>query len=551
MNTDLSADRTVDGTTRGQLIRRVWRAPGEHGAAVIDPAWDVLPQVLETNRQLWSTSPTTSSDFDWVAWRSRCREACLAAAMQYTSQTLGMPVPKSLTGPLIAGGHQPELFHPGVWAKNFALYRLAKRVHGVAVHLIVDSDASSAASITVPAGTASQPRRMPLAYDAPRALQPWEAADIIDPDTFASFGDRVASALRDWNIAPIARSAWPAAVDHARRTGKLVQALTAARVSQERQWGVTNLELPVSQVCRTAPFHEFAAWILLRLPEFVRHHNQVLNEYRQLNRVRSRSHPVPELMQQEGWWEAPFWVWRDTATLRDRPWVRCVNEMLVIRDQTGEFLRVPAEPIAVAKALSELETQQMRFRTRALTTTLFARLGLADLFVHGLGGAKYDEMTDALMVRVFDRDPPRFLTVSATLHLPFEDVSTAHTPRQRGELRHQLRDYVYNPQRYVQHPDPRAMELMNERQQLLDALHGVSSDRIVLTRGARRECYLRLQEIRRLLQPAVDGERQTVIDRSENWDREAKRQQILRSREYSWVLFPREQLEPVWDSLFP
>src|SRR5262245_38816454 len=38
--------------------------------------------------------------------------------------------------PLLVTGHQPELFHPGVWAKNFASHDLARRHHGVSLHLV-------------------------------------------------------------------------------------------------------------------------------------------------------------------------------------------------------------------------------------------------------------------------------------------------------------------------------------------------------------------------------------------------------------------------------
>ena len=41
---------------------------------------------------------------------------------------------------IFLAGHQPQLFHPGVWFKNFALDRLARRHGAVAVNLVVDSD---------------------------------------------------------------------------------------------------------------------------------------------------------------------------------------------------------------------------------------------------------------------------------------------------------------------------------------------------------------------------------------------------------------------------
>ena len=50
---------------------------------------------------------------------------------------------------------------------------------------------------------------------------------------------------------------------------------------------------------------------------------------------------------------------------------------------------------------------------------MYARLFLADLFIHGIGGAKYDELTDELMRRFFKIEPPEFLTLTGTLLLPF------------------------------------------------------------------------------------------------------------------------------------
>src|SRR5262249_2863990 len=51
------------------------------------------------------------------------------------------------------------------------------------------------------------------------------------------------------------------------------------------------------------------------------------------------------------------------------------------------------------------------------------RLFLADLFVHGIGGGKYDEITDELVRRFYGGEPPDFLVLSATLWLP-----VAHEP---------------------------------------------------------------------------------------------------------------------------
>lgn len=539
---------------RDSLVRREWRAPREHGAAVIAPAWADLPGAVADNTTAITRWSGGLAGLSWAEWRNWCRQSCLAAARDYTSNQLGVAVPETGAGPLIVGGHQPALFHPGVWAKNMAIHRLAQRVQGTSVHLIVDNDASGQATISIPAGSPARPRLQPLAFDAPRAAQPWESAVIQVPALFTTFADRVTEALAPWGITPVVQTAWPAAVAQLRRQSHLVPALTAARVSMERQWGVQNLELPLSRVCQLPPFHAFVLGIIERLPEFVQHYNQVLVEYRRLNHIRSRAHPVPELGQQAGWHEAPFWVWRSGATQRDRLWVRQTAGEVVLRDRQGEFARwsstssaTTAEALAV---LATLESQGIHLRSRALTTTLFARLGLADIFVHGLGGAKYDEMTDALMVRFFGVPAPQFATISATFHLPF-GISSAETALQRGQLLHRQRDLNHNPQRYLGDPPPAAAEpLVAQRHQLLLELDPATTDFQRLPRYERRKRYLQLRETNQQLAALLDDERTRLTDSLSQLRSAEAANKVLRYREFSWVLFPEATLRSQYERLF-
>ena len=72
----------------------------------------------------------------------------------------------------------------------------------------------------------------------------------------------------------------------------------------------------------------------------------------------------------------------------------------------------------IGRIKEKLAAQGIRFRTRALSTTLFSRLCFADLFVHGIGGAKYDAVTDTVLQRYYHVTPPPYLVVSGTLRLP-------------------------------------------------------------------------------------------------------------------------------------
>ena len=78
----------------------------------------------------------------------------------------------------------------------------------------------------------------------------------------------------------------------------------------EADWGVRNLELPLSDLCETDGFRWFACHILAQLPRFRAVHNASLARYRALYHIRSKNHPVAELVRQGDWLEVPFWAWR-------------------------------------------------------------------------------------------------------------------------------------------------------------------------------------------------------------------------------------------------
>jgi hypothetical protein len=65
-----------------------------------------------------------------------------------------------------------------------------------------------------------------------------------------------------------------------------------------------------------------------------------------------------------------------------------------------------------------LKNSRHRLSPRALTLTMFVRLLLADQFVHGIGGGRYDQVTDQIIATHFKIDPPAFSVTTATLYFP-------------------------------------------------------------------------------------------------------------------------------------
>jgi hypothetical protein len=534
---------------------RRFRAPREHGAILAEPELSRCASVASETHARCAESRINLQGRTLAQMRAWARQNCLSAAAEHTAALRGEPVPTPDTGVILfAAGHQPALFHAGVWIKNFALGALAAQSGGVGLNLVVDNDTLSSTAIRVPAGTAESPHYEAIPFDAPRVALPWEDALVEDRAQFADFGRLVTDAMRPWGVSPVIADVWADAVAFSGMSRSLPDCLTAARHRQEARWGGRNLELAVRQMCAQPSFLWFASHILAQLPQFREIHNAVLWEYRRLNKVRSSSHPVPELAERDGWLEAPFWAWRAGEQRRRRVFARQSGKTLELSDGATTFASLKLSPemdaCCAVEGLQQLPAQGWRFRTRALTTTIFARLCLSDLFIHGIGGAKYDEMTDRILERFYGISPPQFLTLTATLHLPLGG-SPPVSPSDVERLRQVLHDVDFNPDRHV----AAAPASMLERKRSLitdwNAAHtdGLTYRERRVLRAARRERHLQFKEVRDQLAPLASAERKRRTEELADVECRLAAQAILNDREYAWCLHPAECLQELMQRL--
>ncbi len=553
---------------------RSLRTPRQDFAVLADPPLPAALDVAKHNHAALA-SDLNLQGRSLAQLRAWTREEVLSAARDYTAELLnataspdGASEPDltaaSTTDLLFVAGHQPALFHPGVWAKNFAVYDMATRTGGMSVNLSVDTDLMSASTIRVPVQSAGgEPRIERIPFDADRPRGPWEENAILDRSLFESFGQRVCDKMAEWQVTPLLHEQWPYAVRASQKFPLIKDCLIASRLRIERRWGATNLELPISRMCELDPFLWFAGHILAHLPRFVAVHNQVLAEYRQVNHIRSKTHPVPELKSKGNCYEAPFWVWRKGDSVRSRVFARQEGREIVLSDGKAEFARVRLSPdcdaCCAVEVLRKLPEQGIRFRARALTTTLFSRLCLADLFVHGIGGAKYDEMTDRIMCRFLGVTPPGFLTLTASLYLPLAEKSPASTNDEARRVR-LLRELRWNADRHLATAgDAETRELIAQKSALLAAMAADSgtsqADQAAAARRFRHlagnfERFRQMQELNRRLAEKAASLSTGVSDELTQVRRSLATHSLLHDREFAFGLYPEDKLRKLMGSLY-
>lgn len=547
--------------------RRRLRAPTKSGQWLAIPPFAEMPAIVRANQRLIATWTGSWLGRPLTQLRQLGRRESLNMARQFTAK-LDTPTrcypqqgrggepsfppavspAEPLDRPLIVSGHQPELFHAGVWAKNFLLDRLAAKTGGIGLNLIVDNDIVNSTNIAVPCGSREQPGLEQIPFDANAGSAPWEEANLRDETLFCTFADRVANVLVDWSIEPLLSTIWPVAVEQLARSTdrpRLFELLTIARRAAECRAGLNNLELPISQLCETESFAWFAAGLLNDPQRTHTTYNEVVADYRQAHRIRNRQHPVPDLGREHfeagEWLESPFWIWRSGDTRRGRLFVRRTSEEVQLSCDgiTVTSLEWPKHNGAAATGVQQvraLASRGWKLRPRALTNTLFARIFLADVFVHGIGGSKYDEMTDRLIARLFGVTAPNYLTVTATQHLPINPWPIQ--PADIASLNHRLWDFDQNPERtsfgtiWLNEFNIEAQSLIAEKQRLFaEQLQSTS-------RAENNQRRLRWNAIRRRLAVLPSTTRQQLIAERDTAKSLLAANSILKNREFAFCLHP-------------
>lgn len=535
---------------------RKLRAPQAHGTVLAEPPLDNVESVLARNRELFQHTTFTLLGKRLGDLQREARSFAVSAACGY-HVALHEPFPvrtplstatlanQSVNPSLILAGHQPELFHPGVWIKSFALNGLARRFHALPVNLVIDSDTIRHTAMKLPdwAGPNRPPSCDPasvasrmLPFDRWSREAPYEERAVLDEEIFASLSRRAEPYLGKWPFHPMLGAFWQEVVRAKEKTNRLGERLATGRRVFERKWGCHNLEAPMSRICQSESFLWFVATLLADLRRFHSIYNEAVRDYRRIHGLKSQLHPVPALQVFGDWWETPLWAWREHGTARERLFAQLQPGAVTLRfgDVVGPSLHlsIDADPASAIADLREWQSRGFKIRSRALVTTLYARMVLGDLFIHGIGGAKYDEITDQIIARFFEMEPPGYIVLSATLQLPF--VRFEETPLDEQRTMRLRRDLFWNPERTsaLLPDDARAW---SEQKALWIA-------RPALSKSAARTRFGALRELTAKLRGCVADRAQAAEKELENVRAALNANALLGRRDYPFCLYPEEEL---------
>lgn len=563
-----------------------YEVPKRNRDVFLYPALDRIPELLLENRHIIQGYKFEINGIPFQVLRDRTRMEVLRQAVCYTNGIISL-LRKDKSGlclyvrnstqkkvsrlvtqdklcineltldyeavkniPIVQTGHEPIMYHPGIWIKNHLTQYLVKKLGGIGVNMIVDNDACNMGFMYVPILSEKSASVGKVALVRNKDHVAYEEIVFDDFGIILQFKGEVINLLSKNILREDVKTTMEDMQDlfgqfinrieeyYQQGCSDMVGLLTAARRSFEEDFGIDNLEMPVSRMCDTDGFYHFFMHILYEAERFAKIYNEKLAEYRRIHKIRSKANPLPDLKILRDSIEMPFWVWKAEG---QRAKCYMVNEGDDIKITDGvEVLVTLIKGDDVINNITRLKTLMeagIKIRPRAITTTMFSRLFFADVFIHGIGGAKYDTITDEIIREFFGIDPPGFVTISATLYLPLDAYDLDIKVLQ--ELQRTVSDMSYNPEQYAPKEtqnEPAFMNSVREKQRLLKMMTVGNADE-------KKRYFSQIKELNKLMLTQINPELKMKQKEINIVRDKLGYNEVVRFREYPVCLYPMKVLK--------
>jgi len=543
------------------MERFSFKVPQKNKQIFLSPSGDKIGSLLEENKKIFSEYSFTILNQPFREVRENCRKEVIQRALKFSKKYDPDIEEKICSAPqcIIQTGHQPVFFHPGIWIKNIFLNELIKSPlpnKSLGLNIILDNDICKDLNFSLPALAPTGNLKLEgVNFLSPTltANLPFEQYPCPSLKLIAKFNRDIIHRLKPLelenkdilnNFKNFARclenSSRLCSQNH--RESNLGEFLGLARHLYEQEIDPAYLEIPFSQICDSDEFLSFFLEIIKNIESFSKIYNNKLDEYRKLFKIRNRAQPSSNLIIKENLIEAPFWIWREGGQRRK---IFILNEGerdYLYNDSYGKIFLIEEDNLKSLSLLKAfLKERGLKIRPKALLLTLYNRLFISDLFIHGLGGAKYDLVTDEIIREFFKVKPPHFLVVSCTLYLNFKS-SPGTSDSKIPALKKKIRDLGFNPERHIDELSLTKKEeiqmgkLAEKKTELIKKIRGV------LASAEKQKISEEIKAINNFMEEKVEPLKCELNKKIEKEEEKIKQSKIYTLREFPYCLFSAKTL---------
>jgi hypothetical protein len=515
--------------------------PEEENAVFLSPELSEWPSLLAQNNLV------TNSLLD----RSSSREELLRMARGHTVRIAGGDNKDDSTRKLVVTGHQAVWHHCGIWAKTLAASKLAKAVGGHALHIVLDHDICDTAMVLPKQRMTGEWSFEKVEIESMQKAVPLEFRPSVQRDRVRTFCDAVTKS----QMGQFCKHVWlKYALDKKAQIPLLkniAEVITYLQSMLNITLGLDNvMYLPVSELSESCAFADFASHVILDARSFAASYNSgIAKQIAGRNINPQETIRFLAIDEPKDWVGLPFWLLSPNGRR---------ESLYVVPKKTGGTRFGTAS--AVLGSLDPRRTNgggnQLRntldhlgysLRPKAVSLTLFLRLFVADWFVHGVGGASYEAVTDYIIEDYYRTKPPRFGVATCNMTLPeLKDVARLNCSGEASLLKQKLRNIKHSPEKYIDKSVLRTepvMSLLREKRARITQARDHS-----LSSSIRRSAWKSLFEINERLSGYTKRTVEMLKNEAAQRERDAAAQEICDYREYFFGLFPEKALRRLAES---
>ncbi len=452
------------------------KTPRQHGQVAIAPEYHTLLSNMKQNQALLESSSMKVMDHSIAFWRRSCRKELNLLDHNST---------------WIITGHQAQFFHCGIIIKYLLANQLAKATSTTPINLVVDSDLPKDLTLRF----TPKPSTPPLASSIPisNTTIPMECQSVPTASEFQQWIESLKKIGCPENIIESIQKA-------SHQTFSLPELIMKVNHEFANSFGINWIDLPISALSETQAFYAMALDMILRAKEVTEYYNLALKNYRNTHNIHNRLQPLPDLaIENNSTFELPFWIFKKDQA-RSALFAKTTPEKLVLSNASTTELTFDIDKSISSTTLIDsfrktLANAGIQLRPRAIALSFFARYFLSDLFIHGIGGGLYDQITDPFASQLYETTPPTFACCSATLYPSatiLEDLQ--ETKDQLQHLEYQQRDFRYNPQRYLSDSQQKKLsDIMHQRSTYIEQTKALKAQQAPAKQ--RKEIFDKIHQI--------------------------------------------------------
>ncbi|MBN1898021.1 MAG: hypothetical protein JW827_04525 [Spirochaetes bacterium] len=419
---------------------------------------------------------------------------------------------------IIATGHQPLFYYPGIIFKNYYTHKIAGMAKGIPVNFIVDTD-EAIVQIVIPGKNENIffKKLMELKNPDKKAYFHFKPSQEEVKHFFIRIEKEI-KGLDDTRTNKAFRDYFKSFLELFSNNHDFVETISFLRRQWEKSLQFPVLDIRISRLSDSIAFAQFIWELVKDIDRFTEIYNDAVQKVK-----KNEYQAVKYLTRENNTFELPFWY---IGKSREEVFLKKEIDQLLIFTPLENLLTLSMKE---NDNVSIQKLKRIKLVPKAVTLTLILRLFFADLFIHGTGGQFYDRVTDEILMRFYHLNTLPFAMATGNIYLPlFEAMMTRE--KEYREKKDFLKELKYHPEKYL--TEDKSKKYISERKALARLL-SCQSDPVQRKSIHDKLTRLGEQATQSLKDRITDTKKE--ISRAENI---IKFKDVFAERKYPYFLFP-------------